>query len=76
MVPAPIPITIFFPLIFFLINLASCKLSFTKNNFTFEFFIISLAKFIKRNIYGKKMVIGMGAGTISNWMRKLPELMK
>ena len=37
---------------------------------------IQLAKFIKRNIYGKKMVIGMGAGTISNWMRKLPELMK
>ena len=37
---------------------------------------IQLAKFIKRSIYGKKMVIGMGAGTISNWMRKLPELMK
>ena len=37
---------------------------------------IQLAKFIKRNIYGKKMIIGMGAGTISNWMRKLPELMK
>ena len=37
---------------------------------------IQLAKFIKRNIYGKKIVIGMGAGTISNWMRKLPELMK
>ncbi len=37
---------------------------------------IQLAKFIKRNIYGKTMVIGMGAGTISNWMRKLPELMK
>ena len=37
---------------------------------------IQLAKFIKRNIYGKKMVIGMGAGTISNWMRKLPKLMK
>ena len=37
---------------------------------------IQLAKFIKRNIYGKKIVIGMGAGTISNWMRKLPELMR
>jgi len=37
---------------------------------------IQLAKFIKRNIYGKKMIIGMGAGTISNWMRKLPELIK
>ena len=35
-----------------------------------------LAKFIKKNIYGKKIVVGMGAGTISNWMRKLPELMK
>ena len=33
-----------------------------------------LAKFIKNNIYGKKIVIGMGAGTISNWMRKLPEM--
>ena len=28
-----------------------------------------LAKFIKKNIYGKKIVIGMGAGTISNWMK-------
>ena len=35
-----------------------------------------LAKFIKNNIYGKKIVIGMGAGTISNWMRKLPEMIK
>ena len=35
-----------------------------------------LAKFLKNNIYGKKIVIGMGAGTISNWMRKLPEIMK
>jgi len=25
-------------------------------------------------MYGKKIVIGMGAGTISNWMRKIPEL--
>ena len=33
-----------------------------------------LAKFVKSNIYGKKIVIGMGAGSISNWMRKLPEL--
>ena len=36
---------------------------------------IQLAKFLKKNIYGKKIVIGMGAGSISNWMRKLPELM-
>ncbi len=33
-----------------------------------------LAKYIKANIYGKKIVIGMGAGTISNWMRDLPKL--
>ena len=36
---------------------------------------VQLAKFLKKNIYGKKIVIGMGAGTISNWMRKLPKLM-
>ncbi len=36
---------------------------------------IQLAKFLKKNIYGKKIVIGMGAGTISNWMRKLPKLL-
>jgi len=33
-----------------------------------------LAKFIKNNIYGKKIVIGMGAGTISTWMKELPKL--
>ena len=32
-----------------------------------------LAKYIKNNIYGKKLVIGMGAGTISTWMRELPK---
>ena len=31
-----------------------------------------LAKYIKNNIYGKKIVIGMGAGTISTWMREMP----
>ncbi len=36
---------------------------------------IQLAKFLKKNMYGKKIVIGMGAGSISNWMRKLPEFM-
>ena len=36
---------------------------------------IQLAKFLKKNIYGKKIVIGMGAGSISNWMKKLPQLM-
>ena len=35
-----------------------------------------LAKFLKKNIYGKKIVVGMGAGSISNWMRELPKLMK
>ena len=34
-----------------------------------------LAKFLKKNMYGKKIVIGMGAGTISNWMKELPKLM-
>ena len=34
-----------------------------------------LAKFLKKNMYGKKIVIGMGAGSISNWMRILPKLM-
>ena len=34
-----------------------------------------LYKFIKQNIYGKKIVIGMGAGSISNWIRNLPNLL-
>ena len=33
-----------------------------------------LAKFAKQNIYGDMIVIGMGAGTISNWMRNLQNL--
>ena len=37
---------------------------------------IQLAKFLKGHMYGKKIVIGMGAGSISNWMRSLPKLMK
>ena len=37
---------------------------------------IQLAKFIKNNIYGKKIVIGMGAGTITNWIRDLPKYIK
>ena len=37
---------------------------------------IQLAKFLKKSMFGKKIVIGMGAGTISNWMRELPKLMK
>jgi len=34
-----------------------------------------LSIFLKKNMYGKKIVIGMGAGSISSWMRKLPKLM-
>tara|TARA_B100000900_G_scaffold133810_1_gene113318 strand:- start:920 stop:1750 length:831 start_codon:yes stop_codon:yes gene_type:complete len=49
-----------------------------KNSKVDLFFVndnIQLAKFLKKNMYGKKIVIGMGAGSISNWMRKLPQLM-
>ena len=35
-----------------------------------------LAKYAKNNIYRDNIVIGMGAGTISNWMRNLPKLIK
>ena len=45
-----------------------------------DLFIINneneLAKFAKKYIYGEKIVIGMGAGTISNWIRNLPNLIK
>jgi len=62
------------------------KLGFNYNNFAkdiirnskVKLFLVNdqyqLAKFIKNNIFGKKIVIGMGAGSISNWMRELPEL--
>ena len=62
------------------------KLGFNYNNFAKDIikkskvnlFLVNdqyqLAKFIKSNIYGKKIVIGMGAGSISNWMRELPKL--
>ena len=63
------------------------KLGFSYKNFAKEIirnsnvrlFLVNdfnqLAEFIKKNIYGKKIVIGMGAGSISNWMRKLPQMM-
>ncbi len=63
------------------------KLGFNYNNFAKEIiknskvklFIVNnniqLAKFLKQNMYGNKIVIGMGAGSISNWIKKLPELM-
>ena len=35
-----------------------------------------LAIFLKKNMYGKKIVIGMGAGSISNWMRNLQEIIQ
>ena len=48
-------------------------------NSNVRLFLISdcfqLAKFLKRNMNGKKIVIGMGAGSISSWMKKLPVLM-
>ena len=62
------------------------KLEFSYNNFAKEIiknskvklFLVKdkyqLAKFIKQTIYGKKIVIGMGAGTISSWMKELPKL--
>ena len=62
------------------------KLGFDYNNFAkdiiknskVKLFLVNdqyqLAKFIKGNIHGKKIVIGMGAGTISTWMRELPKI--
>jgi len=35
-----------------------------------------LIKYVKQNIYGDKIVIGMGAGSISNWIRDLPKYIK
>jgi UDP-N-acetylmuramate--alanine ligase len=35
-----------------------------------------LAKYLKQNMYGKKIVVGMGAGSISNWIKDLPNLIK
>jgi len=35
-----------------------------------------LAKYLKQSMYGKKIVVGMGAGSISNWIKDLPNLMK
>ena len=64
------------------------KLGFNYNNFAkniiknskVKLFLVSnqyqLAKFVKNNIYGKKIVIGMGAGSISSWIRELPKLLK
>ena len=51
-----------------IIKNSKVKLFMVKNNF-------QLAKFLKKNMYGKKIVVGMGAGSISNWMKELPSLM-
>ena len=37
---------------------------------------LDLIKYVKQNIYGDKIVIGMGAGSISNWIRELPKNIK
>ena len=34
-----------------------------------------LAKYIKYNIYGDKIVISMGAGSISSWIREMPKFL-
>ena len=61
------------------------KLNFVYKNFAKEIIKFSnvklimirnqdeLSKFVKHNIYGNNLVIGMGAGSISNWMRMLPK---
>ena len=48
---------------------SNVRLFMVENNF-------ELAKYLKHNMYGRKIVIGMGAGSISNWIKNLPNLMK
>ena len=52
-----------------IIKNSNVKLILIKNN-------LDLIKFTKQNIYGDKIVIGMGAGSISNWLRELQKLLK
>ena len=63
------------------INLGFSYLNFAKEiikNSKVKLFLINdfkqLVVFLKKNTYGKKIVIGMGAGSISNWMRSLQEI--
>ncbi len=49
-----------------IIKNSNVKLILIKNN-------LDLIKYVKQNIYGNKIVIGMGAGSISNWIRNLPK---
>ncbi len=51
-----------------IIENSKVKLFMVQNN-------LQLSKFLKQNMYGKKIVIGMGAGSISNWIKELPRLM-
>ena len=48
-----------------LIKNSNVKLFMVKNNH-------ELAKYLKQNMYGKKIIVGMGAGSISNWIKELP----
>ena len=56
-------------------NYAKFAKSISKNSRVSVFMIKGenqLSQYVKQNIYGKKIVIGMGAGSISNWIRNLP----
>ena len=52
-----------------IIKKSNVKLILINNN-------LDLVKYVKQNIYGNKIVIGMGAGSISNWIRDLPNYIK
>jgi len=52
-----------------IIKNSKVKLILIKNN-------LDLIKYVKQNVYGNKIVIGMGAGSISNWIRDLPKYIK
>ena len=52
-----------------IINNSKVKLIQINNN-------LDLIKYVKQNIYGNKIVIGMGAGSISNLIRDLPKHIK
>ena len=51
-----------------IIKNSSVKLFMVENNH-------QLANYLKQNMYGKKIVVGMGAGSISNWIKELPDLL-
>ena len=37
---------------------------------------LMLKNFLKQTAYGEKIYVGMGAGSISNWMRSLKDIIK